>query len=193
MKTAVRVVLFILALLLLVGLLCVLSTLTAIPWLSSFVAGLMKDYSWLPTVFAVCVLLCMAATVLALVLLVSVPTSRRLYIQKRSTGQIEITAHSIEAAAGHAVAGVAGVKRSQVRVKGSPSPGRVRLFIEVEPRDADAPFTQLGEAVQGQVTESLQASLAISPDDIRVRIRRAEYQKGTDGHGRGGNKVPRVI
>lgn len=193
MKTAVRVVLFILAFLLLVGLLCVLSTLTAIPWLSSFVAGLMESYPWLSTAFAVCVLLCMAAAVLALVLLVSVPTTRRLYIMKRNTGQIEITAHSIEAAAGHAAAAVAGVKRCHVRVKGSPSPGKVQLFIEVEPRDADAPFAQLGETVQAQVTKDLQNSLAISPDGIRVQIRQAEYQKGSGGNGRGNSKVPRVI
>lgn len=192
MRIFIRVVLFILAFILLLGLACVLSTFTAIPWLTDFVAGLVKGYGWLPTVFAAFVLFCMAATVLALVLLVSLPTRRHLYVLRRSAGQIEITTRSIESAAGQILAGVPGVKRSHVRIKGNPRPHKIRLYAEVEPRDPTQPFAALGEAIQLAVKEGLENSLAISPQSIRVRIRQGEYQKDTDGR-RGSAKVPRVI
>lgn len=192
MKILGRVILFILALILLAGLLCVLSTFVAIPWLSDYVAGLMKSYSWLPLVLGIFVLFCMAAAVLALILLVSVPTKRRLYILKRAPGQIEITNRSIESTTAHIIGEIPGVKRSQVRLKGNPGPHKIKIHVDVEPRDATAPLAQLGETIQNNVREGLENSLAISPKAIKVKIHETEYQKGTNGH-RGKSKVPRVI
>lgn len=192
MKILGRVLLFILALILLAGLLCVLSTFTAIPWVTDFVAGLMKSHAWLPVAFGIVVLVCMAAAVLALVLLVSVPTRRRLYILKRSPGQIEITARSIESAVTHALGEVPGIKRCHVRLKGNPRPQKIRLHIAVEPREPGEPFAALGEAIQREVKDRLEHSLLISPKSIRVRIHEAEYQKNIDGR-RGSSKVPRVV
>lgn len=192
MKIFIRVVLFVLAFILLLGLACALSTFTAIPWLTDFVAGLVSSYSWLPALLAAFILFCMAATVLALVLLVSVPTKRHLYILRRSAGQIEITTRSIESAAAQMLAEVPGVKRSHVRIKGNPRPHKVKLFIEVEPRDPAQSLSALGEDIQVKVRQGLENSLTISPASIKVRIRQADYQKNADGR-RGHSKVPRVI
>ena len=190
MKVLARIILFLLALCLLVGLLAVLSVFTAIPWLSDFVQDLTARYSWLTLAFSIVLLACIAAAVLALILIVSVPTKRRLFILGRSAGKIEITRQSVESAAAASLDGIHEVKRYQVQAKGSMRPGKLKLEVQAEPRSGEVNLDAMGQTVQQKLAHDLSHCLAIEPRHIKVRIQ--PVHQSVEGRRRSA-RVPRVV
>lgn len=190
MKIIVRAILFVLVLCLLAGLAGVLSLITPIPWLSDFVAGLTSRYTWLPMVLAAIVLLYAAASVLALVLIVSVPTKRKLFILNRDGGKIEITRQSIESEANAALGTMRELKRYHVEAKGDLRPGKLRLAVQAEPRDPNTNLAQLGDAVQAHLAKVMGECLAIAPKHVKVRIQPVAPSHENRHHHA---KVPRVV
>lgn len=192
MKILGRILLFILVLALLAGLLMTLSWFVAIPWVSDFTVQMTRGYFWMPLALGIVVLFFMAVCVLALVLLVSVPTKRNLYLIKRDAGNIEITKHSIENAVGGTLESMRDVKRYHVRLKGNPKPHKLRVKLQVEPRDNTVHLGQLGADVQQRVQDELAQSLAIEPGRISVKIQSVQYQQ-QEGRQHGHSRVPRVV
>lgn len=191
MKVLLRILMFIVALGLMCGLLAVLSMVTVIPWLSAQVLAWVAAYPWLPLALSVILLFFMAVCLLALVLIVSVPSKRHMFIVNRNMGKVEITRQSIESAAAASLEEVEGVKRSCVHTKGSTTPKKLKLWAEIEPRDGTANWPALGEQVQQHLAQSLSGCLAIDPKKIRVVVRPVLPQngQGSPHHAR----VPRVV
>lgn len=190
MKIFVRVVLFVLVLCLIAGLAGVLSLITPIPWLSDFVTGLTSRFTWLPLVLGAVVLLFAAISVLALVLIVSVPTKRKLFILNRDGGKIEITRQSIESEANAALGAMRELKRYHVAAKGDLRPGKLRLEVQAEPRDPNINLPRLGDAVQTQLAKVMGDCLAIEAKHVKVRIQAIEpSHESRHRHA----KVPRVV
>lgn len=192
MKIFIRVILFILALVELFGLILVFSTFTDLPGFTTLVGNMEKSFPWLSLALSIVLLVCIAAVLLALILLASFPTGRNLYTLKKNMGYIEITKASIESAAEHTLAGIPDIRRFHVRAKGRPDPQKLRLYLEIEPKSADQPFTELADKAQAQVQESLKSSLDIDPGKIHVRVEITSYQDSADGK-KGSSKLPRVI
>lgn len=190
MKVLLRIVLFLLALCLLAGLLAILSVFTAIPWVSGFVQGLLAAWPWLPLALAVVLLFCMAATVLGLVLILSVPSKRRLLVLGRENGNIEITRQSVESTAGASLDEIPELKRYHVQAKGDMRPGRLKLEVQAEPRGGLVDMAQLAAGIQQRLAADLAGCLAMDPKHIHVRIQPIhQQQEGRRQH----SKVPRVV
>lgn len=189
MRVLGRIVLFLLVLTLLAGLAGVLGTLVTVPWLSGAVQQAHTAAPWLPTALAAVVLVFAALCVLALVMLLTVPTRNRFFIVNRSMGDIEITKQSIESVATGTLAGITGLKRFCVQVRGNPKPGKIRLQVDAEPADGVS-LAALGDEVQTQLSEAMRSSLAVDPKHVRVRV--APVQPGHAMDSRHA-KVPRVV
>ncbi len=185
MRVLGRVLLFLLVLALLVGLVMVVSALVPVPWLSDFTRQAVRMLPWLSIVFAAVLLLFALVCVLALVLLASVPTRRRLYVLRRNEGRIEIERHSIERAIGGMLEEIGGVRRYRVQLRGQPSPRKLRVRLQVQPRDTMVDLGPLGQEIQTRLTSGLAESLAVEPKHVRVKIQPV----GEDKHA----KVPRVV
>lgn len=188
MKLFFRILLGILALALLAGLVGLLSLYTALPWVSAFTAGLLRQLPWLPLAFSVVLLVCIAACLLAIVLLFSVPGGRRTLVLGRDMGRIEVSSHSIESVVGASLASVHEVKRYHVHLGGDPRPHRLKVYIQAEPRDSSAPLAELGRQVQQQVQQDLAACLSIELRAVTVKL-----QPLPQGQATRHSKVPRVV
>ncbi|MGD9559635.1 MAG: alkaline shock response membrane anchor protein AmaP [Oscillospiraceae bacterium] len=170
MKVFVRIVGFLLVLALLAGLVAMLSVFTDIPWLSAFVQGLIVRWPWLNLAFSIVLLCCITAGVLALILIVSVPSKHKLFVVGRDAGKIEITRQSIESAAGASLGGIREVKRYHVQAKGDMRPGKLKLDVQAEPRDGSVNLDAMGRAVQQKLAADLADCLAMDPRHIKVRV-----------------------
>lgn len=187
MRIAGRLVLFLLVLVLLAGLLAVLGILAPVPWLSDVVQRGYQAIPWLTTALAAVVLVFAALCVLALILLLSLPTRPKYFILGRSMGDIEITKQSIESVACTTLSGMDGLKRFHVQVKGNPKPGHIRLDVDAEPKDGVS-LAALGDEVQTGLAEAMRSSLAVDPKHVRVRVTPVP-QGSAQAHAR----VPRVV
>lgn len=192
MKILVRIVLFILALVELFGLVLIFSTFTDLPGFTTLAKNIGDSFPWLSLAFSIVLLACIAAALLALILLVSFPAGRNLYVMKRELGHIEITKNSIESATGHTLAEMPTIKRFHIRTKGNPNPRKLRLYIEIEPKAMDIHFAQLAADAQEKVRVALKDSLEIEPGKIHMRVEKASYQDSIDGK-KNHSKLPRVI
>lgn len=192
MKILLRVLLLGLVLALLCGLVAMLGTLVAVPWLTGFIQSARAAYPWLDLALAIVLLFFMAACVLAVVLLLSVPSKRRVFVVHRAMGDIEISKQSIEGVADACLRDVAGVKRASAHVKGDPRPGRLKIRVQAQPRDGGVPLAALGDEIQTRLRQALSGSLAIEPKHIHVKLQPV-HPAGQTGRSHGHARVPRVV
>lgn len=189
MRILGRIILFLLVLALLAGLLAVLGVLVPVPWLTETVQRVYQMWPFVITAMAVTVLVFAALCVLALILLITVPTRRKYFIVSRSMGDIEITKQSIESVAGATLSRIDGVKRYNAQVKGNPKPGSIRIDVDIEPADGIS-LAALGDEVQTQLAEAMRSSLAVDPKHVKVRV--TPVQPGHAENSRQA-RVPRVV
>lgn len=192
MKVLVRVLLFLLLLCLLCGAAALGSLFVSIPWLSAFVGGLLGGEPWMKIVLSVVLLCFMAGCVLAAILALTLPTRRKLFITKGEAGKIVVSRKSIEDAAGHSIEHIYNAKRYYVRAKGKLRPRRLKLALQVEPRNSGMDLPQLCAEVQEQVKKDMAESLGMNPKRIKVKVEPVYYQT-QEGEHQQHVKVPRVV
>lgn len=188
MRLLGRILLFLLVLVLLTGLLMALSTFYTIPWLSGFTAQAGQTFPSLNLALSIVLVFFIALNVLALILLVTVPTKRRIFTVRREMGRIDISPQSIVSAAEQALSTLPGLRRYSVAVAGHPSPGSVKLDIQAEPKP-DANLVPLGDDIRQRVTEALSGGLDITPQSIHIRMQPVRQAQQGGQHAR----VPRVV
>lgn len=170
MKAVLRVLLFLITLVLLVGVAAILSLLVRIPWLSRFTVQSVLAYPWLTLAFAIVLAIFILATLVALVLIVAMPSKSGIYTLHRDMGKLEITRQSIESGAGITLDSFAEVKRYDVKALGDLSPGKVKLDIIAETKGTTN-FETLGQQIQTRVAADLASSLGMEPGNVQVRMR----------------------
>lgn len=170
MKTLIRVLTFLVALCVLAGLVLLLALVTQLPWMVRFASLFFRMYPWLPTALAAVILLLMAATLFAIVMVFSIPAGRGRYTIKRQIGKIEISKHCIESAVTHTLSGIEGLKSYRAHVVGKPSPGQVKLRLQIEPH-AGVDMSALSETIQHSVQSGLAENLGVEAGHIRVDMR----------------------
>lgn len=190
MKKLFRVLLFLLALVLLAGLAGVLSTIYTIPWLTGFTHQMMNAYPWLSLALAIVLMVYIVLTVAFIIFVCVAPSKKNIYTIHKNMGRLEITRQSIESAAGITLQNIPAVKRYAVHVKGNPTPGKVKLAIQVETKDAET-LASLGEEIQTRVAQDLENSLAIKPEHVKVRIEPYTIQQRDSAHNH--KSIPRVV
>lgn len=169
MRKIAKIFLFIVALLLLAGLLLILSQFVNIPYISSFTVTALQNYSWLATALAVVVVFFLIATVVGLLTDIFGTESSKNYEMRENMGRIEVSKKSIESTADIAMGEVPGVRRHSAKLQGSPHPGKVTLNVtaEVEP---NSKYIHTGEEIQTHVADGLAASLGIQPEKVHVKL-----------------------
>ncbi|MFV0401084.1 MAG: alkaline shock response membrane anchor protein AmaP [Oscillospiraceae bacterium] len=190
MKFILRILLAALALVFVVGQLCIASQFLSVPVVSDAVRNLIASQSWFSIVLAIVSLTGALAFAVLFVAILAWPSHRKDFVAVQNMGRLEISKKSIESTAGLAVQDISDVKRFQVKVKGEPSPGKVKLEVLTETREP-VDFVGLGNQIRSKVSQDLSGSLGITPGRINVKVVPFTPQEHASGHSR--TAPPRVI
>ncbi|NLW77793.1 MAG: hypothetical protein GXY32_00035 [Ruminococcaceae bacterium] len=106
---------------------------------------------------------------------------------RRPAGKLAFSGKSIESAVYAAIKAYPDIGASVVHIKGTPTPEKLRLQVDIEPRTPTVPIQRLAESVQTGIVEAIAMCLALNVDTVDVTVHPRAYRPTPAKH------VPRVI
>lgn len=193
MKAFCKGLMIAIVLIYIVGMVAVLSVFAHIPWLTGFVTRLIYRYKSGNLAASIMILFSVfLAIVLLIIALSSIPKTKSV-IYHNDLGKLELSRKSIEAVAYSAVREFKEVGNANASIKGNATPEKLKMHIDIEPRNASVSIEHLGEAIQKKVVDKLSSCLSINSDSVYVRVYSVKPKTETNAEKGNSKKQPRVV
>lgn len=192
MKAFLKSLMTIIVLIYVLGMIAILSMFTHIPWLTGRITRLVNRYESSKMIASIIILVSVFLTIILLIIVLSSIPKSKSVIYNNNLGKLELSKKSIEAVAYSAVREFKEVGDSKASIKGNASPKKLKMQIDIEPRNASVPIEHLGGLIQKNVVEKLASCLSIDAKAINVKVHKAEIKADNTGKNTG-KKQPRVI
>lgn len=158
-----------------------------IPWVTGLMNQAMDGFAWLPVaIIALLAFGVVCVAVLFISMIRNIPENKEI-MMKTALGKLEFTRKSIESVVRNAAGEFNSVICTRAKIQRNPKPDKLKVRLDIEPRNLSVNIRPVAEQVQARVAERLSTSFSIHTDRVRVKVIPHEESSHNRKH------VPRVV